>query len=34
MSEVDDLEGTGLETINDSSGRWTIPFTFGVHARF
>ena len=34
MSEVDGLEGTGLETINDKSGRWTIPFLFGVRARF
>ena len=34
MSEVDGLEGTGLETINDKSGRWTTPFLFGVRARF
>jgi hypothetical protein len=34
MSEVDDLEGTGLETINDNSSRWTMPFIFGVRARF
>ena len=34
MSEVDGLAGTGLETINDKSGRWTIPFLFGVRARF
>jgi hypothetical protein len=34
MSEVDDLVGTGLETINDSSARWTFPFIFGVRARF
>jgi hypothetical protein len=34
MSEVDGLAGTGLETINDNSGRWTIPFLFGVRARF
>ena len=34
MSSVDDLEGTGLETINDKSARWTIPFLVGVRARF
>ena len=26
MAAVDDLAGTGLETINDKSGRWTLPF--------
>jgi hypothetical protein len=34
MSEVDGLEGTGLETINDKSGRWSTPFLFGIRARF
>ncbi|HEY7444881.1 MAG TPA: hypothetical protein VH702_06795 [Vicinamibacterales bacterium] len=34
MSEIDGLIGTGLETINDKSGRWTLPFVFGVRARF
>jgi hypothetical protein len=34
MSEVDGLAGTGLETINDKSGRWTMPFLFGIRARF
>jgi hypothetical protein len=34
MSEVDDLAGTGLETINDKSARWTVPVVFGVRARF
>jgi hypothetical protein len=34
MSEIDGLVGTGLETINDKSGRWTLPFVFGVRARF
>ena len=34
MSEVDDLEGTGLETINDKSARWTFPFLVGVRFRF
>jgi hypothetical protein len=34
MSEVDDLQGTGLETINDKSARWTLPFLVGVRGRF
>ena len=34
MSEVDDLVGTGLETINDSSARWTMPFLVGVRVGF
>jgi hypothetical protein len=34
MSEVDDLQGTGLETINDKSARWTMPFLVGVRGRF
>ena len=34
MSEVDDIVGTGLETINDNSARWTVPMVFGVRARF
>lgn len=34
MSEVDGLAGTGLETINDKSARWTFPFLVGVRARF
>jgi hypothetical protein len=34
MSEIDDLQGTGLETINDSSSRWTLPFIVGIRARF
>ena len=34
MSEIDDLEGTGLETINDKSARWTFPFLVGVRFRF
>jgi hypothetical protein len=34
MAEVDALEGTGLETINDKSARWTVPFLVGVRARF
>jgi hypothetical protein len=34
MSAVDGLAGTGLETINDSSARWTLPFVAGVRVRF
>ena len=34
MSAVDGLEGTGLETINDKSSRWTFPFIAGVRVRF
>jgi hypothetical protein len=34
MSEVDGLQGTGLETINDKSARWTLPFLMGIRARF
>ena len=34
MSDVDGLAGTGLEEINDSSARWTLPFLVGVRARF
>jgi hypothetical protein len=34
MAEVDDLVGTGLETINDKSQRWTLPFIAGVRYRF
>jgi opacity protein-like surface antigen len=34
MSAVDGLEGTGLESINDKSARWTLPFLIGVRARF
>ncbi len=34
MSEVDDLAGTGLDTINDKSARWTFPFVVGIRKRF
>ena len=34
MSSIDGLEGTGLETINDKSGRWTLPVIGGVRVRF
>jgi hypothetical protein len=34
LSEVDDLAGTGLETINNGSRRWTLPIVIGVNFRF
>jgi hypothetical protein len=34
MAEVDDLEGTGLDDINNKSSRWTLPFVGGVRLRF
>jgi len=34
MSAVDAFAGTGLEHINDKSGRWSLPITAGVRVRF
>ena len=34
LSEVDQLVGTGLEAINDDSGRLTFPIVIGVRFRF
>ena len=34
MAQIDDLEGTGLDDINDKSARWTMPFIVGIHYRF
>ena len=34
MTEIDDLIGTGLDSINDKSSRWTLPFVTGVRFRF
>jgi hypothetical protein len=34
LDEVDDLEGTGLEDINNKSSRWTLPFVGGARIRF
>ena len=34
LSEVEDIVGTGLETMNDSSGRWTFPILVGVRYGF
>lgn len=34
MSEVDAFEGTGLETINNKSARWSLPITIGARVKF
>jgi opacity protein-like surface antigen len=34
MAEIDNLEGTSLDTINDSSARWTMPFIGGIRFQF
>jgi hypothetical protein len=34
LSAVDQLVGTGLETINDDSGRLTFPIVVGIRFRF
>lgn len=34
LSEIDQLVGTGLETINDDSARLTFPIVVGVRFRF
>jgi len=34
LSEVDQLVGTGLESINDDSGRLTFPIVVGLRVRF
>jgi hypothetical protein len=34
LSPIDGLKGTGLESTNDNSGRWTLPFTVGLRVRF
>jgi len=34
MADVDDLEATGLESINDKSSRWTMRLIAGVRFRF
>jgi hypothetical protein len=34
LSEVDGLVGTGLEDINNDSGRWILPFTVGLRFKF
>jgi len=34
LAQVDQFIGTGLEDINDDTGRLTFPITFGVRYRF
>jgi hypothetical protein len=34
MADVDQLEDTSLETINDKSARTTFPFLLGVRFGF
>jgi hypothetical protein len=34
MSAIDNPEDTSLDTINDKSARWTMPFLTGVRVRF
>jgi len=34
LAEVDDLVGTGLDTMNDKSSRWTVPFVAGIKYGF
>jgi hypothetical protein len=34
LSQLEALTGTGLEDINDSSGRWTLPLTVGARVKF
>jgi hypothetical protein len=34
LSGIDGLKNTGLESTNDNSGRWTLPFTVGLRVRF
>jgi hypothetical protein len=32
--DLDGLAGTGLESINDESRRWSMPITGGITVRF
>ena len=34
MAEVDQLFGTDLDSINDNSSRWALPFSVGLRVRF
>jgi hypothetical protein len=34
LADVDNVPGEGLETINDDSARWTMPFLIGVRVGF
>jgi hypothetical protein len=33
-NDLDGLAGTGLESINDESRRWSMPITGGITVRF
>jgi hypothetical protein len=34
LAQIDGLQGTSLEDINDNSSRWALPLAFGVRVRF
>lgn len=34
LSQIDSLEATGLEDINDKSARWTLPISIGLRVNF
>ena len=34
LTEAHNLVGTGLETINDKSGRWSMPIVVGIRYKF
>ena len=34
LADVDNVVGVGLESINDDSSRWTLPFLIGVRVGF
>lgn len=34
LSQIDGLQGTGLEDTNDKSSRWTLPISIGVRIKF
>jgi hypothetical protein len=34
LSDIDPLVGSGLEDINNDSGRWTLPIMAGVRVKF
>lgn len=34
LSDIDPLGGSGLEDINDDTGRWTLPIMVGIRVKF
>ena len=34
LADVDNFVGEGLDSINDNSSRWTLPFLIGVRVGF